>query len=207
MNIRFSDYIDDIKGVLLVCFSAALFFTLILAAFGMGTARLALLWTCFCLILFPTLICCWRRKRNRLSYLGDVLDGLDSKYLLAEIADAPDSALEEAYFRLLRTALKSMTDEVAASRRQTREYQEFLEQWVHEIKLPVTGIQLLCENNKTEVTRKILAQTQRIGQDVEKVLFYARLGAAEKDCLIREISLRDCVMDVLARNKIGRAHV
>ena len=201
MNIRFSAYIDDVKGVLLVCFSAALFFTLILAAFGMGTARLALLWICFCLILFPTLICCWRRKRNRLSYLGDVLDGLDSKYLLAEIADAPDSALEEAYFRLLRTALKSMTDEVAASRRQTREYQEFLEQWVHEIKLPVTGIQLLCENNKTEVTRKILAQTQRIGQDVEKVLFYARLGAAEKDCLIREISLRDCVMDVLARNR------
>ena len=49
MNIRFSDYIDDIKGVLLVCFSAALFFTLILAAFGMGTARLALLWTCFCI--------------------------------------------------------------------------------------------------------------------------------------------------------------
>ena len=59
----------------------------------------------------------------------------------------------------------------------------------------------MCENNKTEVTRKILAQTQRIGQDVEKVLFYARLGAAEKDCLIREISLRDCVMDVLARNR------
>ena len=36
---------------------------------------------------------------------------------------------------------------------------------------------------------------------MEKVLFYARLGAAEKDCLIREISLRDCVMDVLARNR------
>lgn len=198
---RLSDYIYETRGILLVCFAGGLFFTLILAAFGMGAAQLALLWICFCLILFPTLLCCWRKKRHRLSYLSETLEALEPKYLLAEIADAPDSALEEAYFGLLRTALKSMTDEVADSRRQTREYQEFLEQWVHEIKLPVTGIELLCENNKTDVTRKILAQTQRIGQDVEKVLFYARLGSAEKDYLIREVPLRECVMEVLARNK------
>ena len=198
---RLSEYIYDIKGILLTCFAGGLFFTFVLAAFGIGTAQLALLWVCFCLFLFTTLFCCWRKKSSRLSYLSDTFDALEPKYLLAEIADAPDSAMEGLYFRLLRTALKSMTDEVAASRRQTREYQEFLEQWVHEIKLPVTGIELLCENNKTDVTRKILAQTQRIGQDVEKVLFCARLGAAEKDCLIREVSLRECVMDVLARNQ------
>lgn len=76
-----------------------------------------------------------------------------------------------------------------------------MEQWVHEIKLPVTGIRLLCENQKTDLTRKILSQTERIGQDVEKVLFLARLGSVEKDFLIQEISLRECVMEALARNK------
>ncbi len=195
------DYISDVKGVLLVCFSAGLFFSLLLAAFGVGAAQLFLLWICFFLILFFTLFCCWQKKQKRLSYLLDTFHELEPKYLLAEMADAPDCALEQVYFHLLRTALKSMTDEVAASKRQASEYQEFLEQWVHEVKLPVTGIQLLCENNKTDVTRKILAQTQRIGQDVEKVLFYARLGVAEKDYLIGEISLRECVMNVLARNK------
>lgn len=198
---RFSDYLYEVRAVLLVCFAGGLFFTLILAAFGMGAAQLVLLWISFCLILFPTLACCWRKKHRRLSYLSDAFQALEPKYLLAEIADAPDSALEQAYFGLLRAALKSMTDQVAVSERQAREYREFLEQWVHEIKLPVTGIQLLCENNRTDVTRKILAQTQRIEQDVEKVLFYARLGSAEKDYLIREVSLRDCVMDVLARNR------
>lgn len=38
-------------------------------------------------------------------------------------------------------------------------------------------------------------------QDVEKVLFYARLGSVEKDYLICSISLKDCVREVLARNK------
>lgn len=198
---KLSDYISDIKGVLLVCLSSGLFFSLLLAAFGIRSSQLLLLWICFCLILFSTLFCCWRKKHKRLSYLLDTFHALDRKYLLAEIADTPDCALEQIYFYLLRTALKSMADEVATSKRQTREYQEFLEQWVHEVKLPMAGIQLLCENNKTDVTRKILAQTQRIGQDVEEVLFYARLGIAEKDYLIREISLRECVMDVLARNK------
>ena len=179
------DYMHEIKGVLLVCFSGGLFFTLVLAAFGVSAAQLILLWMCFCLILFSTLVCCWQKKRRRLSYLRDTFGVLEPKYLMAEIADAPDSALEQVYFHMLQRALKSMADQVASSQRQTREYQEFLEQWVHEIKLPVTGIELLCENNKTDVTRRILAQTQRIGQDVEKVLFYARLGVAEKDYLIR----------------------
>lgn len=196
-----SDYISDIRWVLLVCASSGLFFTLFLAALGIGAAQLFLLWICFCLILLSTVLCCWRKKQRRLAYLRASFDALEPKYLLAEIADTPGDALEQVYFQMLREALKSMTDQVAASRRQTREYQEFLEQWVHEIKLPVTGVQLLCENHRTDVTRKILAQTERMEQDIEKVLFYARLGSPEKDYLIREVSLRECVMDVLARNK------
>ena len=59
------DYMHEIKGVLLVCFSGGLFFTLVLAAFGVSAAQLILLWMCFCLILFSTLLCCWQKKRRR----------------------------------------------------------------------------------------------------------------------------------------------
>ena len=98
-----------------------------------------------------------------------------------EITDAPTSELEKAYFELMKTALKAMTDEVSGSNRLNREYREFIEQWIHEMKVPITGIQLLCENNKSGVTRKILTQTEMISQSVERVLFYARLRSVEKD--------------------------
>lgn len=98
-----------------------------------------------------------------------------------EITDAPTSELEKAYFELMKTALKAMTDEVSQSNRLNREYREFIEQWIHEMKVPITGIQLLCENNKSGVTRKILTQTEMISQSVERVLFYARLRSVEKD--------------------------
>lgn len=81
------------------------------------------------------------------------------------------------------------------------EYKDFIEQWIHEIKVPITGVQLLCENNKTEIMRKIIAQTELMEQSIEKVLFYARLGSVEKDYLIKEISLKQCVLEVLSRNK------
>ena len=69
------------------------------------------------------------------------------------------------------------------------------------MKVPITGIQLLCENNKSSVTRKILTQTELISQGIERVLFYARLGSVEKDYLITEVPLKECVLAVLAQNK------
>ena len=131
----------------------------------------------------------------------ETMETLDKKYLIAEIADRPETELEKIYFRLLKTALKSMTDEVTEIRRLKEEYKDFIEQWIHEIKVPITGVQLLCENNKTEIMRKIIAQTELMEQSIEKVLFYARLGNVEKDYLIKEISLKQCVLEVLSRNK------
>lgn len=198
---RLWDYISDNKIILLVCFASSLFFSVILISFGVGVAEVFLLWVCFAIILFLTMLCSYLKQRKRMKHLLSNFDSLDQKYLIAEIADKPETKLEKVYFRLLKIALKDMTDEVAGVRRQNAEYKDFIEQWIHEIKVPITGVQLLCENNKTEIMRKIIAQTELMEQSIEKVLFYARLGSVEKDYLIKEISLKQCVLEVLSRNK------
>lgn len=198
---KFSDYMKDNQITLLVCFAGGLFFSVLLLAFGISLSEMALLWVCFAIIVFFTMFAYFRKQQKRIQYLLETMETLDKKYLIAEIADRPETELEKIYFRLLKTALKSMTDEVTEIRRLKVEYKDFIEQWIHEIKVPITGIQLLCENNKTEITRKIITQTELIEQNVERVLFYARLGNVEKDYLIKEISLKQCVMEILARNK------
>lgn len=125
----------------------------------------------------------------------------DEILYLQEKIEEKNTELEKIYFQLLKTALKSMTDEVTEICRLNMEYKDFIEQWIHEIKVPITGVSLLCENNKTEIMRKIIAQTELMDQSIEKVLFYARLGSVEKDYLIKEISLKQCVLEVLSRNK------
>lgn len=197
----FLNYIKDKRIVLLVCFAGSLFFFFLLLFLGIGIGELLLLWICFIIIVLCTVICDYLQQKKRIEYLLSVLELLEKKYLIAEIADKPDSILEQVYFQIMKTALKAMTDEVVTSKRLNSEYRDFVEQWVHEIKVPITGIQLICENDKTNTTRKIMIQAKLIEQSVEQVLFYARLGSVEKDYLIKEVFLKDCVMEVLAQNK------
>lgn len=197
----FLNYIKDKRIVLLVCFAGSLFFFFLLLFLGIGIGELLLLWICFTIIVFCTVICDYLQQKKRIEYLLSVLELLEKKYLIAEIADKPDSILEQVYFQIMKAALKAMTDEVVTSKRLNSEYRDFVEQWVHEIKVPITGIQLICENDKTNTTRKIMIQAKLIEQSVEQVLFYARLGSVEKDYLIKEVFLKDCVMEVLAQNK------
>lgn len=197
----FSGWLYDKKAVLLVCFAGALFFSVLLWLFGLEIGEIFLLWLCFLFIAAGLLLWNYLSLRRRLLHFSAVMDELDRKYLFAEITDVPTSEWEKAYFELMKTALKDMTDEVSQANRLSREYREFIEQWIHEMKVPITGIQLLCENNKSDASRKILTQTGLISQGVERVLFYARLGNVEKDYLIKEVSLRACVMEVLAQNR------
>lgn len=198
---KFSDYMRDNQITLLICFGGGLFFSVLLLAFGISLSEIFLLWICFALIVFSTMFVYFRKQQKRIQYLLETMENLDKKYLVAEITDRPETESEKIYFCLLKTALKSMTDEVTEIRRLHVEYKDFVEQWIHEIKIPITGVQLLCENNKTEIMRKIIAQTELMEQSLEKVLFYARLGSVEKDYLIKEVSLKQCVLEVLSRNK------
>lgn len=196
-----NEYLSDKKWSILVSLSGGVILSILLLLFGLSAGEVALLWLCFAVAFLGFLGFDYLRKKKHIQFLLSTMDGLDKKYLLAEVIREPESALEQIYFRLMKAALKTMTDEVAASNRQNDEYREYIEQWIHEIKVPITGIKLICENNKTDDIRKILPQTELIDRDVERVLFYARLGSVEKDYLIKEISLKNCVTNVLARNK------
>ena len=196
-----SDYLKSTRAVILTCLAGGFFFSVLLLLYGITPQEMLLLWICFLLIVAASLCCGYVRLYKRLRYLLSVTDSLEKKYLAAEIADKPVSAAEKVYFQIMKEALKSMTDEVAQNRRANTEYRDFIEQWVHEIKVPMTGIQLLCENNRSDVIRKIMSQTEQIEREVERVLFFARLGSVEKDYFIREISLKDCVFEALAANR------
>ena len=129
------------------------------------------------------------------------MDSLDQKYLFAEIVELNGDAEQQAYFILMQRALRSMIEHVSESQQEKDDYKEFIEQWTHEIKVPLTSIILTCENNLDVNTRKILVQTKQIEDCLEQVLYYARLGNVEKDYMIKEICLEDFVNDALLRSK------
>ena len=129
------------------------------------------------------------------------MDKLPEKYLITEILQKPRSAEKLAYYIILKRANKSMLENVTDIKEKQKDYKEYIESWVHEIKIPITSAKLLCENNKSDITNKIDEDIEEVNNYVEQALFYARMDQVSNDFMIREISLNEVIKNVLARNK------
>lgn len=46
--------------------------------------------------------------------------------------------------------------------------------WVHEVKLPISSISLMCHNNRDEFSQRIEKQVHRIDNYTEQVLYFVR---------------------------------
>lgn len=143
----------------------------------------------------------YSKRKEYYSDLMKLADNLDKKYLMGEIIELPPFNDAVPYYFLMKKAGRSMLEEVNMIKTQRKEYKEYIEQWIHEVKTPIAAIKLIEENNKTSNSRDVLEELETIDRYVEQALFYARSEEAQKDYLIKEISLEECVNQVLIKNK------
>ena len=141
-------------------------------------------------------------RRARLRELEAVLQGLrERKYLLMECAPPPRDAYEKRLFGLLRRSGKSMIEAVSQAQAAQREYREYVERWVHEIKTPMTAAGLICRNAEPETRRKLAGELAQLEAHVERALFYARAESLEKDFIIRRTALSSLVAQAIGRHR------
>lgn len=149
------------------------------------------------------------RCRARLSELESIMDGLDEKYLFTECVPKARNPYERHLLDLSRKAGRSMIHAVSDAQAANREYREYVESWVHEIKAPITAAELICRRADRETGQKLSVELAQIKAHVERALFYARAENPEKDFLIRQIPLSqlvdssiDCHRTLLIQNGI-----
>ncbi len=143
----------------------------------------------------------FRARKRYYQVLLEQMDQLDQKYLIADLMKKPYRAEDLIYYHMLRQGNKAMLEEISEIRQEYADYTEYMEQWVHEVKTPLAAMKLICENNRSEETRKVLRELERAGRCVEQVLFFARSKNVEKDYLIREVNLTDIVTKAIQNNK------
>lgn len=83
-----------------------------------------------------------------------------------------------------------------------REYREYVERWVHEIKAPITAARLVCRELDGDTRRKLTVELSQIEAQVERALFYARAESLEQDCLIRKTDLAKIVSQAIENHRI-----
>ena len=131
----------------------------------------------------------------------NTLDELDKKYLISEMVGNPDFLDGKLLKEILKETSKSMTEHVNEFKFLTEDYKEYIELWIHEIKLPIAASKMIIENNKTDVTKSIDEEIDKIEDYTEQALFYARSNAVEKDYIIKKTSLEKIVNSVIMKNK------
>lgn len=191
---------DRIKAIL---FNLISLITLSAFLFSVGNTfgtiiTIAVTWTS---LYTAFLIYEYRKRKAHYSNLLKTAGNLDKKYLMAEIIDFPPYIDAVPYYMLMKKAGKSMLEEINKIKTQRKEYKEYIEQWIHEVKTPIAAIKLIEENNRTNNSRTVLEELENIDRYVEQALFYARSEEAQKDYLIKEIFLEQCINQVLIRNK------
>ena len=182
----------------LICMVALTVFLLVCGNSISAVLLILAVWT---LILLAGLFLTYWQRSRQMRQLLDMAGQLSERYLISEVMELPEQAEDQVYYRLLKMAGKSMLEQIGEVQRERQEYREYIEQWIHEVKTPITAIKLICENNRCSFTRDLMAELENINRFTEQALYYARSEHTEKDYSVREIRLSDVIHGAIADNK------
>ena len=137
------------------------------------------------------------KRRTFYRELTGVLEQLSEKYLVSEMVEKPDFYEGELLWDALYMTNKSMLENITEREMKTREFTDYVEAWIHEVKIPLASLNLMCR----DLDRKYVRQLERIDRQLDQILYYIRSGNAEKDYLIRRVSLTETVKNVALKSK------
>ena len=129
----------------------------------------------------------YRRKNRFYRELGDKMENLEEKYLIPEMIKAPDFLEGRILYDTVEQMGKAMSDEIFAQQRKNNAFKQYVEAWIHEVKLPIASMGLLLHKDRGENSRVMKEQVARMDSYVEQVLYYLRSQMPEKDYVIRRI--------------------
>ena len=141
------------------------------------------------------------KRKKFYNNLLNMLEELDEKYLITEIIKTPNFLEGKILKNALETIDKSMLENVNKYKYMTEDYKEYIELWIHEIKIPISASKMVIENNKNEVTKSIDEELDKVENYIEQALFYARSNTVEKDYYIRKVVLKEIVNESIKKNK------
>ena len=150
---------------------------------------------------FTGLLIEYLQKNEYYSNINNILDELEDKYLITEIINEPYFIEGKILEDILIQVNKSMIENVNKYKYLQEDYKEYIELWIHEIKIPLATSKMIIENNKSKVTENIDEELYKIENYIEQALFYARSNAVEKDYYIKKIKLQEIVNESIKRNK------
>lgn len=201
---KLKDYLKD-KGVeIILSLVLLILITWLMLIFRLNTAALIIIDVLMVLTESAKVTIGFIRKRKFYDSLSNNVKRLDKAYLVLETLERPDFLEGQIICDILYEIDKSMMENVGIYVQNSKEYAEYIEAWIHEVKLPLSAISLKIHNmlntgdldpDLRDNYKKIQAEVGRITEYVDQALYYSRSENAEKDYHIQEVTIGSIVHD------------
>ena len=198
---KFRDFIKEKMILIIGIVLAVISVEILLLAYRVGIlVRLYVAIITVFVVIFAILIE-YKRKKDFYNQLIRNMESLKEKYLISEIIKTPNFVEGKLLKEILQDTGKSMLENVNYYKNIQEDYKEYIELWIHEVKIPIAASKLIIENNKNEVTKSIDEELDKVENYTEQALYYARSNAVEKDYIITKTNLKEIINGVILKNK------
>lgn len=201
---KFKDYflnkITEILGIYFVLFLMLEFLYII----GNTFSVVFMIGMVIAVLIMTKYLMDWYRKKKYFEMITERVKDLKEPWLIAELLPVSYTIEDEIYQELLRKVGSSAIEEIHKIEDEQKEYEDYIEQWIHEVKTPITSIHLMLENRISEnpgLKRDLNVELSRLENDVELALYYARSEQIYRDYLIQKLNVRKVLLKVVNKNR------
>ncbi len=143
----------------------------------------------------------YTKKRTFYNNLNNNIKHLDKAYLVLETIEEPNFYEGKLTYNSLYDINKSMIENINTYECQVDDFKNYVEMWIHEIKIPLSSLALIAHNNKNKIPKSALIQIKKLDDYLEQILYYTRSENANKDYCINKINLGKSINNTLLKNK------
>ena len=198
---RFKEFMKDKMLLIISVILALISIEILLMAYKIGI--LVRLYVAV-IILFVVILAIsieYNRKKHYYNQLKNTIEELNEKYLISEIIKTPSFVEGKILKEVIQDTGKSMLENVNYYKHIQEEYKEYIELWIHEVKIPIAASKMIIENHKNDITKSIDEELDKVENYTEQALYYARSNAVEKDYIITKTNLKEIVNSAILKNK------
>lgn len=127
----------------------------------------------------------------------------------------PDLENEQSFYHLLPRRNRILVQKLGETLREKEDcltqqalevsdYETYIEEWVHEIKKPLSLLTLVLDNRAEEMSAIVSQRTtharNEIQNDVERILYFSRLRTVHRDYLFEQVNLRAVCEEAIGEN-------
>lgn len=198
---KFINYVKDKIWYVILFIVSLAFILLMLAAFKTKIELTIAILLVITIFFITSILIDFFKKKDFYNNLLSSIENLDKAYLVLETLDKPNFYEGKILYQALYEINKSMNENVKNLKLQVTDFKEYVEMWIHEVKIPISSLVLMQHNHKDKFSKDQIRQIKRIENYVEQILYYVRQETAEKDYLITDVSLNKIINKVLLKNK------